>query len=241
MNKTKLSKSKSGRKRSNPLKSIKSHFKKRPLAASAIVALIVAIVAVGSVQAVRITNDINANANSGGNAKLANNKLNEVESTVDPLDASDKKETPSTTPAPSSSPKPSDQDGEVPYHPVGGAGVMPKSGCYVGCATANPDFSLVLASDTYTAALGDTRIGPISASTSDGRSVSWTTPSCTDTSRPCLLGYTYQNGDMASKDFYIDTLPSTTVGTYSMYIGGTHGPSQQMVRKSFTLNIVAPN
>lgn len=116
------------------------------------------------------------------------------------------------------------------------SGVMSKPGCYAGCATANPGFSIQTIR-AVTVAVGG-RTGTLTASTSNGASVKWTTPQYNDGGFG-PFGYTMStNLSGPSLQYYIEAGQNVAPGTYTLYMSAIQGSTQTLVRTTIVVTVL---
>lgn len=107
-----------------------------------------------------------------------------------------------------------------------------------GCPTANAAYSIVT-NKTITVAAG-TSAGPFTATTSNGWTVDWSTPTCLSGGR-CPFGFGYGSLKGSSLQYYIRADQDVPAGNYTMVMSAIHSASETLVRTTLTVSVVSPS
>lgn len=108
----------------------------------------------------------------------------------------------------------------------------------VGCPTANPAYSIVVAK-SFTVIAG-TSAGPFTSTTSNGWAVHWSSPVC-NSSTPCPYSFGYGDGRTATatNNFYLRAEANVPPGNYTLYMSALHPASETLVKTSVTVTVLA--
>lgn len=219
------------------LKALKTAMRKRPIMSTVGVAAIVMLLSVGIYKLPGLAHNQNANVDTAKPrvTKSVKNEATKVDEK--PADSIQESAQPAAKEEASPKPKPAAPvDPNAPAKNVGG--VMSKPGCYVGCTTPNPTFSIIT-NNSITVTVG-TSAGPFTASTSNGSSVSWSTPTYTGAYNG-VHGYANTLSHSAvTLEYFIRAEPNTPPGTYVLKLDALHPPTEQKVVTSISVNVVAP-
>jgi hypothetical protein len=200
------------------------HMKKRPLVAVLSVVAIVALLGVGSYQLFGVKFSQNANID----------RKNEATKSVkdDSIKKSDQEITPVASPAPPEV-KPDDKPVPQKTTPTAPSSTQGK-GC-AGCATPNPSFSIITTGSISVTA--GSSVGPFTASTSNGSTVSWATPQYNGGIGP--QGYMLSGSYSApSLQYYIRAESNVAPGNYTLYMSAIHPGTQTNVKTTINVNVL---